>query len=469
MTFTLIGLIIAGLAAASVFRSITAVVTVFFLAALLGAAAALFIGPTGIPPGHMALGFLTLAVVIRKNGLTTLMQTVVFPRPGFFLLLFTVWAVFSAFVMPRLFWGETTVFPLRLDSGTIFFTKLLAPSSSNLNQAIYAIANLLVFASLAAIARNIVMLKGIVIALVVLAFAQITFAVLDMLTFLTGTTSALDIIRNGDYAQLYEHKVMGIKRLNGSFPEASAFAGASAAIFAVMFRLWRGNILPFWTGWAAVGLTVCLGLAFSSTGYVTMGVYLLIAYGNIFTRFDKTQSLDRSARKRTARFSTFGPIAGLLAALAVAFRPDLLDPITQIFDSSIVTKLSSDSGVERMSWNTRAFMNFFETWGLGAGLGSVRASSFITAMMGSVGIIGIVLFGTFYMTLIRSKPDRAGGEVAQIIAATRTGCLVYLIGACVSGSTPDLGLMFFAFAGITYGGSLVAKHAARLQAAPALA
>ncbi len=103
-----------------------------------------------------------------------------------------------------------------------------------------------------------------------------------------------------------------------------------------------------------------------------------------------------------------------------------------------------------MSWNAQAFVNFRETWFLGAGLGSVRASNWLMAVLASLGVIGAVLFAAFFTTLARAplpKDDLRGPVVGALKAASPA----LLISAMLTASTPDLGVIFFAVCGLIAG------------------
>jgi hypothetical protein len=93
----------------------------------------------------------------------------------------------------------------------------------------------------------------------------------------------------------------------------------------------------------------------------------------------------RSSTNR-AIFLSLGPLLVLAGATAVAIKPDLISPIVDTFDASITNKLGSASGVERTSWNMVGLRAFFETFGLGAGIGSVRTSSFLVGVLANLGI-----------------------------------------------------------------------------------
>ena len=81
-----------------------------------------------------------------------------------------------------------------------------------------------------------------------------------------------------------------------------------------------------------------------------------------------------------------------------------------------------------------------------------RTSSFIIGLPANIGIIGTLLFGMFFLRLFQPGKARLvtheDYESRQIAAAARSACFAIVVAAAVSAGTIDLGIMFFAFAGI---------------------
>ena len=447
---SLIGLIFIALAAAAVFRSQTTALAIMGIAALFQAATVMDLGMATIPPGHVTLAFFILAVIIRVNGLGTAISAMVYPRAGFFLAMIVVWGVVSGFLMPRLFSGMVQVIPLNL-IGDYFVQVPLWPRSANLNQSVYFIGNLCAFLFVFGMAKTPSMLKKAAAAGLVICAFNMMIALLDSFTFAIGQPNLLDFMRKAGYSQLFGATVMGMKRMTGSFTEASAFAAMATGLFAFAFRLWRGGVYTRFSGPIAAALALGVILAFSSTGFVALGVYLIITYSLNLTGTQRS-GFDPGARSRRMTFVSFAPIGALIVAILVAIRPDVLDPVVELFDSSIATKLSSASGQERMEWNLSGISNFFSTYGLGVGLGSVRTSSFLVSVPANLGLIGMALYGAFFYQLFFSSHGQRWGQIdpesEQIVAAARSSCFALLIAASVSSSTMDLGLIFHIMAGI---------------------
>jgi hypothetical protein len=93
--------------------------------------------------------------------------------------------------------------------------------------------------------------------------------------------------------------------------------------------------------------------------------------------------------------------------------------------------------------------SFIDTFGLGVGNGSGRASSFIIAALSGLGIFGIVPFTIFFFKILngQSTAPQSSFEVAGPVAA-KSMCLAWIIGATVSDPLLDLGLSFYAFAAV---------------------
>lgn len=451
MSIELIGLITFAIGVFATLRSSALALTLACCAGLLGAASAFSVGSANVTPGHLSLAFLVLAVLIRHRGFDFATLAMQRGRPGFLLLLLCIWGFSSAFLMPRVFAGEFMVFPMNSDRKFIIEVPLY-PSGANFNQAVYFAAALFIFAAVSSFARTNDMLKKAGGALIIASALNLAIVVVDTLTFAIGATNVLDFVRNADYSQAFSHKFLGVKRVTGAFPEASTFAMFSVGLFAFNFRLWRGGIRPEITGVIALFTFFAILFSFSSTGYLALICYLIFAYARVMARSDGRRSLASRSSTNRIIFISLGPLVALAAAAAVAIKPDLLTPIAETFDQSITNKLGSASGVERTAWNMGGLRAFIDSFGLGAGLGSVRTSSFLVGIMANLGIIGLLLFGAFFFRLFLEDVSRrsrlADDESRQYASAGRAGCFAILVAACVSSSTVDLGIHFYVMAGI---------------------
>lgn len=450
MTISIIGLLFAVAGLVAMLRSSMAALGVFALGAIFMAASAIAIGPANVTPGHFTLAFFIGAILLRRRGFENLFGSFARLEGAYVLLALTCWAIFSAFIMPRLFYHMVQLYPLSLSQTMFYVLEPLQPSSSNINQSIYFIGDLATFLAVGAIAMKS---ERIVLAAKIMLFvtiAHVSIAVVDSITYSIGVPDLLDFMRNADYAQAYTAAVSGMKRLTGSYPEASVFAATGTGFFAFALRCWRGGVYPKISGPVAIASFVTVMLAFSSTGYLAIGVYLVLVYSLNLLGMERGLTASGSTVARRFTFISFGPLAVFAAAMIVAIRPDLLNPVFDIFDSSLATKMSSESGLERTRWNMSALQNVLDTFGLGAGLGSVRSSSFLVAVPANLGIPGVILFGLFLYKLLLGPQTKLAPHTlaAQVQAAARSACFATLLAASVSSSSVDLGLLFFIFAGL---------------------
>src|ERR1700730_8906471 len=116
MTVQLIGGIALILGLIGLFLEPTFIVYVFFASTLLGAAGAIIldaIGGTTIQPAHLLLGFLTLKLMSSRDVRQGALRSVAVGTPGFWLLVTMVYGTITAYLMPRLFSGQTLAYAVR--------------------------------------------------------------------------------------------------------------------------------------------------------------------------------------------------------------------------------------------------------------------------------------------------------------------------------------------------------------------
>src|SRR6201992_2581125 len=198
---------------------------VLVVSTLFGATAAILIGPADIQPAHRLLGFVAATMLMYSREATNTIGAMRFPEPGFWLLCLVLYGVASAVLAPRLLTGNISIFPIGTsDYANTGSTVPLGPVSSNFTQSIYLIADLICFAITASIASSRAGFEIITRALLACAVANVVLAFLDIGTYATGTAWLLDFIRNAQYTLHIDAEVSGMKRIVGSFTEASSFA-----------------------------------------------------------------------------------------------------------------------------------------------------------------------------------------------------------------------------------------------------
>jgi hypothetical protein len=283
------------------------------------------------------------------------------------------------------------------------------------------------------------------IANAVLAYAagNALFAFLDIGTYATGTKWLLEFIRNAQYVIHDEDQVAGMRRIVGSFTEASAFAGSTLGALGFTGTLWLCGRRPALTGTLAIISLVLVVLSTSSTGLAGAPAILLILYATAVTR----HGID--FRKPVGSTVVMcAPLLIVALILAIQLDDDASKPIRDYFDILIFNKAGTDSGIERGAWNTYALRNFFDSYGLGVGLGTVRASSFPIALLSNVGIPGTVFYVLFAASAFVLRRGTPGTYPADVRLAARNSCLGLIAAGTISGVTVGQDLLFYVLAGL---------------------
>ena len=444
MTFEPVGIVALIIGIIALFSRPTFIVYAFFLSTLLGAAAAFNISGVGgvsIPPAHFLFGFLAIRLFAADEVRPKILQAVAPGRPGFWLILALASSLVMAYFMPRLFQGETLVFPVRAQAAGL---APLEPATSNFTQSAYFIANASCFVILCGFADTRDGMKVLLNAGLTGATVNLIFAALDLFTYFTNTAELLSPIRNASYAMLVETDMAGFKRIVGSFTEASVFGGTTLGYLAFTSRLWLLGFYSRLSGTLALLSLFAILFATSSTGYVGLVGYFAVTYLEILLRVISGRSTHQMRL-----FVLAVPPLLLIISLSIALNDTLASSAHDLLDMFLFEKLSSSSGVERSSWNRMALQSFFDTFGLGFGNGSGRASSFAVAVLANLGIIGTVPFAMFLLKILFGQPgtSQPPAEVAWRMAA-KSMCLAWVIAASVSNPLIDLGLQFYAFAAL---------------------
>jgi hypothetical protein len=424
---------------------------VFTCFTLLGAAAASILSAVGgasIQPAHLLLLFLFVDLILRPGLMRESLRALRLPQAGSWLLLTVAYGVATAIILPRLFAGATYVFtPARSDSGTVsVLTMPLAPGSANLTQSVYFIGDLICFLIIATHAARRDAARQITRTMMLCGILNLAFAGLDLATYYTNTAELLAFIRNSSYRMLDDVETAGLKRIVGSFTEAASFAYVTLGLLAFNLRLWSDGIVPRVTGPIALLSLVAILFATSSTGYVGLGVVLSLQAFAAVRRL-----LGRRAAPNTVALLALAPVLAAVCVAGIALEPTLRASVSDLIDTTLFNKLSSDSGIERGAWNRQALTAIADTHWLGAGIGSLRASSWLIAVPANIGAVGSALYGCFLLAVFLRRDPDDDPLVAALRAAGKHACIAQIAAASIAGAFIDLGLNFFLYAGIVCG------------------
>lgn len=430
--------------------SMVAMLGFVMVTTLFGGSAALSLpalGGSSIPPANLALLFMLARAVLPGPQQAERFGTGI--SSNIFLIIFTLYGSISAWILPRLFAGAIQVTPLRPGAVRQLFEA--APvhfSSQNITTSVYLLGTLIsgvgsyIGAARQGSAQPLVRV-GVVIA--------ITHALLGFFSIFAAGTSlnvVVEFFRNGHYAQL-DQSIEGLSRMNGIWPEASGFAAFGGTWLIFMTELWLRDVRSRATGFAAALLAFALLVSTSSTAYVTLAGYSTVL-------ILRTIIVPRSMRFNKALTLLFALFFATVAVLAmVTFSATFFEKFAKIIAIMTVNKTESASGIQRLFWAKQGFEAFVASAGLGIGAGSFRSSSLITAIIGSMGVIGVA---TFVAHLARAfMPLRGSTYYADTHGATAVGgaaawtCVLMLMPAAVSSPTPDPGVLWAMFAGLALG------------------
>ncbi|MET0373554.1 MAG: hypothetical protein ABW128_04760 [Rhizorhabdus sp.] len=445
---TFIGLFIILAGAVLLFvGSVPAMFSMVMLCSLMGGSAALLLpalGGSSIPPTQFALVFMFARLLLPGSGQGAIVLDAL--RRNVLLMGFVLWGVAIAMLGPRIFAGAMQVVPLRMTSARgSAETIALGFSAQNITSAVYLIGTFLIAVAATAACMNHDGVRRFVRMGLVIAWMHIVLGVLGLALSGTIFEDVLALFRNGNYAQT-EQVLENFSRIQGIAPEPSVYASFGFAWFVFLFECWLREIHPRRTGTAAAAMAAVLLFSTSSTAYLGLGAYgaLLLIRSLLIPQ--------PMAFRKVLVLGMAGIGVAVVVTAILLLRPGLVAAFTDMIQMMTVGKTGSDSAVERALWARQGLDAFRVSFGLGVGPGSFRSSSFLTAMLGSTGVLGAALFAAYLAHMF--KPLRAStyarsADVANDIgAAASWTALAVLIPASVISPSTDPGSEFAIFAGV---------------------
>lgn len=448
MVITPFALIILLLGCMALFRGTPLTMfSLFLVATLFGGSAALILvaaGGSSIPPAQFVLMFLALRLLLPGPGQMNALTSAVWQNR--YLLVFTVYGVISAFTLPVIFAGTMLVTPLRPIPGADLFAVVpLNMTPQNFTTAFYLVGTLIAGITTTAAMQRPGGAARLVKLGSTIAIVHALLGISSVLLVGTAWDRVLGLFRNGTYAQLNQ-SFDGFVRMSGIWPETSSFAAYGAAWCIFMLELWFRDIAPRRTGFAGLLLLLALIASTSSTAYVSLAAYGLF----VAIRF-ALGPREMPTRKQLALIAV-ALLAVTLTLAAFVVLPNLAEKVSNIISLMTVEKSESSSGIQRAFWAKQGVDVFFASYGLGIGAGSFRSSSLLTAILGSMGIIGTI---TFLAHLVRSVQPfsseflsvRNGSAERAVGVAASTTALLMLAAAFVAAPSPDPGILWAVMCG----------------------
>ncbi len=423
---------------------------VFFAMMPLGAAAAFNLPAVG----NASFGIKELAVIVvlglvmaQPRGLDNLLGTLRMGQPGGIALALLVYCILSALWVPSVFSGATEVFTISRSANVNGIRSIpLGPTSGNLTQLFTLSLSLAAFLAMATNSRMDPDPQRVEKAMAVATGLNVALGLIDIGSASVGASHLMDVLRTANYSILSEAKMMGFKRMIGGFPEASSFGSFSMGLFG--FWLHRCLLEPK----SRLALTMvataffCVVRSTSSAAYVALVVFI-----GVYALYGAATRVGSVLTRQIVITAILGGLLIWHAMILIYATYELVEPVTAFLNETLFDKLGSDSGVERMSWNAQALKNLTDTWLIGAGLGSARASNWLLSSLGSIGVPGTALFAAFLIAVFRMQVRAAGTAADMTVQALKWGCVATLVTEILIASTPNLGVFFFAMAGLATG------------------
>lgn len=391
------------------------------------------VGSINLLPHSFCALFLVVKLLLRPNALTGAAALAVNPQKLGILALFLLWSLFTAYVMPRLFMSHVDVIPI---VAVVPDPQPLAPTTANFTQSAYmslSTAMVFVFAIAAEDSRfrqhflRANLLGGVIL------------IITGLLDLGTQGTDVLAPFRNATYALLTDAEIFGSKRVVGLMPEASAYGSACVGFLSTLIFL-RPSFRPHLrqkTLWLAIlGLIVMALMSKSSTAYVGLAI-LSVAYGvNVMRRLTSSERASRLGLKWELAFLAS---AALILFGLVVFNPSMFDPFSNMVDTLIFQKTSSESYIERSEWTRYGWEALLATHGWGVGLGSVRTSNWYVSILSNTGVIGGLLMGSFMLQCFLRRARKDDADAAEMLTGLKLSLIPSLIMGALAGTTPDFG------------------------------
>jgi hypothetical protein len=402
------------------------------------------LGGLALLPVTLFLAFFTLRA-FNIGGGPMLLRAIAFDRPGFWLVCVALVAAFGGIFLPRALAGSTFVFAIDRtgsDPNAAALTPL-GPVSGNLSQSIYVVTELVLYCCMSVFLSRREGYQHFAKAMLLLAALNICAAILD----LAGGSEVLAAAKTAGYTLHDNEELAGLKRITGTFPESAAFSYFTLPLFAFTANLWLLGYRPKLTAALSMASGAMLIMSTSATAYVGFAAYLLVLF------FSSSERVAPHSRMRKTRLCIVLGCVGVLGTIfAIVLKPSLITVVSDFFTQTLLAKADSDSGVERTAWNMQAIKNFIDTYGLGVGVGSSRASSFVLVLMSNLGVLGVVCFGMFVWRAVLSPISTSQPPADRAVCyAARQGMLGVLIVASVSGTVFELGACFYLFAAAAAG------------------
>jgi hypothetical protein len=444
------------------------------LTGAFGAATPLIVAGLGLPPGvppaclflaHVALQYLLGVHYPAERQAWRMLEPY---------LLAAAYALVTALIVPRLFAGAFTVWPQK-PIPPYDIPVPLAPGLGNVTQSLYLLIEAALLTGTALyLTRSGANFLRLIQAYLATGYVVVAICGWQLASKITGLWYPTAFLYSNPGWVLYPGQTMGfVPRINGPFSEPAALAFYLAGtVFCCAWLLLRGHRSRMATILLPLSITALL-LSTSTTGFVVlaMGGGILALYGFAAA----------PPRMRLRIFMVALPAAALFVAAgySISVLSTHIEESIALVARQTLNKAASDSFINRTSVDYDSLALIFPSYGLGAGWGSVRASSLIPGLVANLGIIGVglVLWFTVRLAGEVKRARRSATTVSQLFAIDALAAAVtgHVCAALVSGSALHaldfyvlLGALIACAARVAFEAAQHRRHIAR-AASPAMA
>ncbi|MDE4603954.1 hypothetical protein GOA59_29815 [Sinorhizobium meliloti] len=350
-----------------------------------------------------------------------------------------IYTAVGAWLFPRLFAGQTSVF---VQSGTRrgIVEASLAPVSGNITQTGYLVLGGLTATALCVLLLHEDRMDGIRRGFLLWCSLHAGMGVIDLIAKLAGAGDILWPIRTASYAMLTDVREGGFWRITGANSEASSFGGSSLVCLAFCYVYWRKTKSQLARGLSAL-LLILLILSTSSTAYVGLAILVIPVALSILRSF-LSGRIDRDEILIIALIA----IAAVIGLTIIVYDEGYFAPLVHLMDSMVFNKAASASGQERAYWNIKSLQALIDTSGLGVGLGSSRASSWPIAVASQLGVVGGVMIAMLLLVVFKGMGhlgQYVDPETNAVVSSARASALASVVAGSFSSGSADPGMVFF--------------------------
>lgn len=415
------------------------------IAALTLPMAATMVLAVGADP--ITLPVLTTLAFCLRHAMTLVTKA---PREVFLSLVAREWplvalvgyALVSGVFFPRLFAGMTVV-PSQ-DMARDGFA-ILGPHLVSFPQMAYFLVGAYFYIAL----RQSILRVGpmpLVIGGVVQALAFGGMGFMQAMLGLVGVEFPVDwLVTNTQYAILATVESAGFVRVTAGFVEASSWAGWAAGPLAFCYALFINRVAALPALLLGGAIAAAMLLSTSSSAYAGLLVLSVIAVAHVLIDPSPSRRL-RAMVVLGCGALVFGAVAGLI--LTAEPGQGFLGDLRMMLEEMTVRKQYSYSAIERGKMAEVGFQAGLDTFGLGAGFGTVRASGLIATLFGAIGVPGLILFAVFVAMAARILLVRPRTRQDAIRFAAGFAFVSAMGPLVVSGVGLDLTNMIWVYAAI---------------------